>query len=575
MSLASRSLRPQTNLDLSWDTRYPNGDKPQVQQATLDINLAAFQAAQINLLSRPQNTAIALNYRQYLTGTSAASALLQVNTISGGLGLWTFDSPTDSVLTNPGTSTGSGSLQVTATDGVNTVNFSVQQWSILATAQQHTRIWFPGHGGASGGTAQGGDVLNKFQPEILDMLKTDAVNKYRLFISWGHQDMGPSSFTGSVGGATSGTLTAAPQKGNNNYFVKFGNGQFRRVVVSGATMTWTGALNAGAVTTCHVYYFQLVDDIFALIRGKFTKPKYVQLIGQPMTFNGGTRGATDYSFTPKFIATNSAYGPSPDGSTFGWWGCAAGQPYTYTTAVYRPAVAAQYGLWGEAVGACYNTEPLFYGFGDQEDSAVTGNALARNSFGSPASNDGSYSDDIYIASRKSIYLQWQAAMPSKNIIIETTFMNDVSKTQDFINWQIANGFIVGTADTLGLAWHQVATHLVGGNWGIEAYAGVKASGSTATVSDRRGYAACMLDIEGPDISPTVSSTGIGTTPKDLIDAINQVYKATDAFWCHVPGGKRATNPATGQPYPALTWADVESALVANPLTSTAYPGNYP
>lgn len=135
MGLALRSLHPRANLDLTWDTRYPNGDKPLVQPSSLGIDIASFNAAQISLFNRPQNTPIAFNYRQYLTGTSAATATLAVNAITGTLGNWAIDALGNS-LVNSAVASGAGSLQVTASDGAgHTASFPIQSWSILAPIQ--------------------------------------------------------------------------------------------------------------------------------------------------------------------------------------------------------------------------------------------------------------------------------------------------------------------------------------------------------------------------------------------------------------------------------------------------------
>jgi hypothetical protein len=57
------------------------------------------------------------------------------------------------------------------------------------------------------------------------------------------------TFTASVGGATSGTLTASPfAVTNGTYVFTFSNGNVRTVTVVGSACTWTGALTAGAVT---------------------------------------------------------------------------------------------------------------------------------------------------------------------------------------------------------------------------------------------------------------------------------------------------------------------------------------
>ncbi len=54
-------------------------------------------------------------------------------------------------------------------------------------------------------------------------------------------------FTGSVGGATSGTLTSSTVP-NGVYNATFSDGEIRSVTVTGTAATWTGALAAGSIT---------------------------------------------------------------------------------------------------------------------------------------------------------------------------------------------------------------------------------------------------------------------------------------------------------------------------------------
>lgn len=57
------------------------------------------------------------------------------------------------------------------------------------------------------------------------------------------------TFTGSVGGASSGTLTAALTSGE--YQFAFSDGEFRTVTVAGTVCTWTGPLTAGSITAAN------------------------------------------------------------------------------------------------------------------------------------------------------------------------------------------------------------------------------------------------------------------------------------------------------------------------------------
>lgn len=59
------------------------------------------------------------------------------------------------------------------------------------------------------------------------------------------------NFNASVGGATSGTLTQACK--NGTYNATFSDGETRSITISGGTaVSWTGALNAGTITTALV-----------------------------------------------------------------------------------------------------------------------------------------------------------------------------------------------------------------------------------------------------------------------------------------------------------------------------------
>ena len=129
MALVARSLHAVPNADSTVDPAWPLGNKPQNAPSNLGINLAAFATAAINLQNLPFGVAQSFNYRTYLTGTSASTAVLSVSAGSGTLGNWSIDG-TGNNLANPDISAGSGTLFVSATDGVSTVIFPTQPWSI-------------------------------------------------------------------------------------------------------------------------------------------------------------------------------------------------------------------------------------------------------------------------------------------------------------------------------------------------------------------------------------------------------------------------------------------------------------
>lgn len=174
MGLALRSLHDAPSLNGTIDRRYPLGDAPVVQPSSLGINLAAFNAANFVLTNfNAGGTAVDLNYRQFLTGTSAATAVLSVSAASGFLGNWVIDASGNGISNNLSAS-GSGQLFVSASNGVDPpVSFPVQSWSILSQSQQGAIKLVVGNGmwtdnedwvGSSGAAAQEQLNFNNYFP---------------------------------------------------------------------------------------------------------------------------------------------------------------------------------------------------------------------------------------------------------------------------------------------------------------------------------------------------------------------------------------------------------------------------
>lgn len=197
MSLALRSLHDLPSLTGNIDRRYPLGDAPVVQPSTLGINLAAFNAANINLTNiNAGGVGVDYNYRQFLTGTSAATAALSVNSASGVLGNWAIDGSGNGISNNL-TVAGSGSLFVSASNGVTQVNFPVQPWSILSQSQQSAvklplgnGFWFDNQFWYNSSGAAGAE-----QSAFLNNFSSLSSNPYVKFVyislTWGHAE-GPT-----------------------------------------------------------------------------------------------------------------------------------------------------------------------------------------------------------------------------------------------------------------------------------------------------------------------------------------------------------------------------------------------
>ncbi len=418
--------------------------------------------------------------------------------------------------------------------------------------------WNPGHYGASSGLAYFDSPLSKYTYEMDTMLKDDWVVGYRLFITWAALDAGPITFTASVGGQTKGTLAAPVNAGT--YWAYFGDGEYRSVTLTDTTTaTWSNPIAAGNVTSGHLYNTALLDQMLDRLKTHYNKPKQLVIAVVPMGFSNGGRKSTDNSRVPKYITSDPAYGPSPDGSTYGWWGPPTGQTTGhYTGATYRPAVAVQYAALGRALGAKYDSDPNFEAIMDQETGCA-----AQAAFGFPPA-DPSYSDDAYVAQMKMYLTAWVQAFPHTSVVSENSYLRTPSATQQFEAWIIDNRIAPGAADITGQSYYDAnpASHL--SNWGLSAYAGQVAKGSAFSGSDQRGVARPMVDIEGPDIG-TGTGLLISASPLDIATALNKTVKASHAFWVFTPGGKK----------PVPTWSDITAVLKANPLTNIGYPGNYP
>lgn len=146
MALALRSLHDLPSATGAIDRRYPLGDAPVSNPSSLGINTTAFNAAAINLLSLTANTNFDFNYRQFLTGSSASTAVIAVNSASASLGNWVVDASGNGISIATGATANSGSLFVSATNGTTTVNFPIQSWSTLPVSVAGTIKLVVGNG---------------------------------------------------------------------------------------------------------------------------------------------------------------------------------------------------------------------------------------------------------------------------------------------------------------------------------------------------------------------------------------------------------------------------------------------
>jgi hypothetical protein len=339
-------------------------------------------------------------------------------------------------------------------------------------------------------------------------------------------DEGPHTFTSSVGGATSGTVTAAMHLGNGSYFVGFnigsgglGNRTFRTVTVNGTSCIWVGALPSGSITTADFYMFNVLQQSVNYIQSTYPGKVYTVTIDNSR-FTAGTRGSGN-SIVPAYIASNSIYGHSPIANDYGWWGDnrngiknANGVTVGvgYGLAVYRPAIAVRMALLYDALGNCFNSQITFDGVKESETAQVVLWATEATTPGVDGPNSGSdntYSDAAFSAAMKSYLGAAVAAFPNANVWCQNSFMQTSPGTQDFEQVMIQNRIGCSAPDSSGQSYYERGHRL--DDWGLASYGGQTVSGS-AVYPDSRGKAACGIDIQGPDTDIRSGDTLHNTVP---------------------------------------------------------------
>lgn len=388
MSLVLRSLHPKVNVDKSWDTRYPNGDKPQVAPSSLGINLTSFNAANINLVGLPANVAVSINYRTYLTGTSASTATISVNAITGSINAWAMDSGTDTNLTNPATNPGSGTLQVVATDGITTVTFPVQAWSVLAIVQSHTI---------------------KFNPGAYIYLDRNT--------SWDQQIARTAAYVPHTSVAGFQVITFWAQWENPNVPGDYSGG-------------WDTSGNSG---------FKGMDKMLAALSA-YSRPMRLMWHLSTYGFAGSNQPASFPSnFMPTYLggATYGPNTPATNGIVGGAWvnaynsGVNVASYARYWTAPVMGRLIALI----QAYGARYNSHPLF------EMASFIGESTTPLTTG--------YTDDSAFAQLSGANNYFQAsrtAWPNTQLRFWGNYLQDPSKCKEFIDAAVASFFTLGGPD---------------------------------------------------------------------------------------------------------------------------------
>jgi hypothetical protein len=120
------------NPDGTFDTKYPTGNKPPTGGT-----LACDNSAAPSLVGLQTGSAYSANYRQYFSGSAAATATLTVVNVPGSTTdattQWSISSAgAGNNLTNAALAAGSGSLKVRGTTGGNSADCGTQNWSYVA-----------------------------------------------------------------------------------------------------------------------------------------------------------------------------------------------------------------------------------------------------------------------------------------------------------------------------------------------------------------------------------------------------------------------------------------------------------
>jgi len=498
------------NFDQSFDGAFPQGNKT--------INLDWTASALPSLTNQPVNTAISVNVRSALTGdaTAVANASIAVIYVSGDpIANWTAPGSGNN-LTDPATQANSGVFLLRATYLGLTVDSPPIAWSIVVPVTGRKKKWTAGHWAGAFTTLGFGDPISNLYPDTDRINNLDLVNGYRCQINWGvlQQHQG-------------------------------------------------------------VYIWTQLDALINRLQTAYNKPKKLILVVLPGSFGAAHPGSnTDYYVLPQYIMQGSQFGPagyatwnfnvSPatvtitNAGTFGWWG-GNGNGNTYAACLHRPAVMAEWIALHQAIAQRYDSNVALDSVWFQENSWWIGSSSANRNPDWSATATNTQTHSLIAAA--------VAAFNQTNIQFENTWAGDATLTQQLEADFIKQGVLPGSADTTGAA--KIASNGSLGSWGMDAYQGKTAGGSTYTGPDYRPVIPSAMDIEAPDLGAYGFGTRFTTGPADALAALNKDYAAAYAAWCVMYG------TGTGAPTNAL-W-DGPTGLgqflnnPANALVNTAYP----
>jgi hypothetical protein len=188
----------------------------------------------------------------------------------------------------------------------------------------HVIKWNPGHYMGSNTVLSASSTISKVQSEMDDINNQDAIQGYRIFITWGALERAQG-----------------------------------------------------------VYDFSTIDAILNRLTTAYNKPKRLAL----MLWIYGQQAIrqNDSSVIPMYIQQDPKYGASPVAGRYGWWGQASGGASTgmYAAAAYNPAVMDRLIALVQALGKHLDGNPYFEAFDFQEDATI---AQAASGMGSADPN---------------------------------------------------------------------------------------------------------------------------------------------------------------------------------------------
>jgi hypothetical protein len=368
----------------------------------------------------------------------------------------------------------------------------------------HVIKWNPGHYMGSNTVLNANRSIGSVQSEMDDINNQDAIQGYRIFITWGALE---------------------PTQGN--------------------------------------YDFSTVDAILNRLTTAYNKPK--RLVMMLWIYGQGALGQNDSGVIPMYIQQGASYGASPVAGRYGWWGQNSGGASTgmYAVAAYNPAVMDRLIALVQALGKHLDGNPYFEAFDLQEDATI---AQAATGMGS---TDPNYSDAAWSTQLQRFLTAATAAFPHTSVIMDNSWFDRPAPGVALEKWMVANRIAPGSSDV----WGQTGIDTYGTSHlsdGIQTLMGVDQNGGLV---DLRPQTRAMVQVEGPDIfGPYFGHYGGPWSPIDIVNALNQSYWASHAFWTHLNG----TEIFRGAPVlPAAKWSNLAPTLAAHPLTHTDYPPNYP